>query len=290
MTGILLGYGIVVALLVGASWYRGAIGGTAAQRAATRRFAERVGLPGGRSPDPELVPRVVRRYRFVMAGVAVGLFAPAAIPLEPAIDTYGGLAFLLLGLTAGAVLAQVTEPGPEPDTTRVAHTVDPALTDYVPRWALQVVALGVAAVIGLTVVAVAVPMHHIAGSAPGTSSRGVVALGAGAVLLSALAFWAARTVVRRRRTVTSATELAVDDALRGQAVRDCLGLSAATSVGALLVISLRVDNAAGLTRILHGWTPVAGIVVAVIALCVHEWTGGPRWWRTRLHPELEKVA
>lgn len=282
----LVGSGILLALLLLASRRRGAIGGRVAQQAATRRFAGRVGLPVTDPPDPHLVRRVVRRYRYAMAGAAAGLLAPGLLPLADALDTYGWPAALLLGLAGGAVLAQVTEPRPAPDAVRVAHAVAPVLTDYVPRWAVGLILAGVAAVAGLTAVALAAPMPASTPGGPGLDAPGVLGVGAGAVLLSAAALWAARTVVRRRRSVTSAAELAVDDALRGQAVRDCLGLSAATSLGALLVLGLYVDNSAGLSRVLHGWSSIVGLVVAVVALTAHEATGGPRRWRSRLHPGL----
>lgn len=101
--------------------------------------------------------------------------------------------------------------------------------------------------------------------------------------------WLARVIVHQRAGVGSPLELATDDALRAQAVRDTLHLTAAVSVVAAWSLSLALmePDVDGVLRRVGGWTPVVTLVLLVMVGTVHEWTG-LRHWRRRLHPELDR--
>jgi hypothetical protein len=77
----------------------------------------------------------------------------------------------------------------------------------------------------------------------------------------------------------------VDDALRAQAVRDALHLTAAISVVVAFVLSLALaepDVVDGPLRRIAGWTPIVLLIGLAVVGTVHEATGGPQHWRRRL--------
>jgi hypothetical protein len=94
-------------------------------------------------------------------------------------------------------------------------------------------------------------------------------------------------VVRRRQAVGSPAELAVDDALRAQAVRDALHLTAAISLAVAFVLALALaePDVDGPLRRVGGLTPVVLLFGIFAVGTVHELTGGPRHWRRRLPAE-----
>lgn len=260
-------------------WQLGAFGGAGREWRRARAFAERAGLPA-EAVDAVLVRRVVRRQRFVLAGVALGLAAPAVLP--------GEFALLYVGLALGAVADQLTTPRPPAGTPRVAHATSTRLGDYVPSWLF---AAATAAALTTPVLAV---LHELAprkaqnivfDRMSGAAATGLVLTALAGLAVSVLL---ARLVVRRRQTVGSLTELAVDDALRAQAVRDALHLTAATSVVVAFVLSLALaepDVVDGPLRRVAGWTPIVILIGLAVVGTVHEATGGPTHWRRRLPAE-----
>lgn len=248
----------------------GAFPGRARRRAAS--FARRAGLP---EVTPELVRRVTRRHRFVVAGAALGLAVPVDLYLVP---VYAGLAL-------GAVADAVTRPGPAPGTPRVAHATSTRLRDYVPAWLLGVAAAG-AAVAPVLALVWAFASRSAGRAAeftptPGTTV-GLLVLASGAGLATSVGL--ARLVVRRPQPAGSPDELAVDDALRGQAVRDVLQVTAVVSFAAVLLLStaLTEPGLADPVRRLGSACPLAMLVGLLVVGPLQEFTGGPKHWRRRL--------
>jgi hypothetical protein len=97
----------------------------------------------------------------------------------------------------------------------------------------------------------------------------------------------ARLVVRRRQAVGTPAELAADDALRAQAVRDALHLTAAISLAVAFVLSLALaePDVDGPLRRVAGYTPLVLLLAVFLVGSLHELSGGPRWWRKRLPAE-----
>jgi hypothetical protein len=259
-------YGVVVGLLD-----RGA----GAQRRATA-FARRAGLP---EVTPELVRRIGRRRRFVVAGTVLGILATVLVDLW-VVPIYAGLAL-------GAATDAVTRPGPPPGTPRVAHATSTRVRDYVPAWLLGA---AVAAAASVPMVALLWLTAPRAGEPLDEASRlsgaaaGWLVLAAGAGLATSLAL--ARVVVRRRQPAGSPAALAVDDALRAQAVRDVLHLTAAVSftVGWVLSEGLMEPDVTGFARRVGGAYPLVLIVGVLVVAFVHEGGRAPRHWRSRLEP------
>jgi hypothetical protein len=277
-----LAIGLGATLLIG--WLRGTLGGRGLQRRAAERFGRRAGLPVGDPPDRGLVRRVVRRQRFVLGGAAAGIVAGSSMDAL----WLGGL---YCGLAVGAVADRLTQPAAAPGTPRVAHATSIRVTDYVPSWLLAAVAAAAAAVPTLAVLWVIAPRTERNLGNP--ELRGGVVLGLVLLALAALvaSLWLARLIVGRRATAGSPTELAVDDALRAQAVRDALHLSAATSVLCVFTLSysLAEQDVDGALRRVGGWLPLGVLVALAVVGTVHE-VRGPRHWRARLHPELERAG
>jgi hypothetical protein len=273
---------VIVAIWTGLvlffGWRLGVFGGARRQRRRAEAFAARAGLPA-EAVDRTLVHRVARRQRFVLAGVALGLIAGTVLP--------GDLALLYVGLALGAVADQLTTPPPPPGTPRVAHATSTRLADYVPGWLFAVVT-----VLALTGPALAV-LHQVAprkvqnvvfDPMSGTTAT-VLALTALAGLVVSVGL--ARLVVRRRQAVGTPAELAADDALRAQAVRDALHLTAAISLAVAFVLSLALaePDVDGPLRRVAGYTPIVLLFGIFVVGSLHELSGGPRWWRTRLPAE-----
>lgn len=274
---VTIAFWAVVLLFFG--WRLGTFGGAGREWHRARAFADRAGLPA-EAVDATLVHRVVRRQRFVLAGVALGLVAPAVLP--------GDIALLYVGLALGAVADQLTTPALPAGTPRVAHATSSRLTDYVPGW---LVATATAAALTTPVLAV---LHELAprkaqniafDRMSGATAVGLVLTALAGLAVSVLL---ARLVVRRRQTVGSPTELAVDDALRAQAVRDALHLTAAITFVVAFVLALALaepDVADGPVRRVAGWTPIVILAGLAVVGTVHEATGGPTHWRRLLPTE-----
>lgn len=275
----LISLAFCLALLLLAGWWGGTLAGPARQRRAAERFVRRSGLPA--EAVPGLVRRVVRRQRWTLAGIAAGLVVATWL------DELW-FAALYIGLAVGAVADRLTQPDPAPDAPRVAHATGTRVTDYVPGWLLVVVS-GAAAVVPLLAALWAVAPRTDREDYRAMPAATVLALVTVTLLALGASLWLARVIVHRRGTVGSPLELASDDALRAQAVRDALHLTAAVSVIAAfaLGLALKEPDVDGALRRVGGWLPVATLVLLVVVGVVHEWTG-LRHWRRRLHPELER--
>jgi hypothetical protein len=266
------------AIIVLVAWRLGALGGARRRRRAAKRFARRAGLPAG--SEPALVRRVVRRHRFVLGGAAACLAAATWL-------TDLGLGACYFGLALGAVADRLTQPAPTPGAPRVAHATSTRVTDYVPAWLLVAVAAGAAMAPVLAMLRLIAPRteRNLGDRELAGDTAALLVLLALLGLLTSL--WLARLIVGRRATAQSPAELVVDDALRAQAVRDALHLSAATSVLCILPLSysLMEQDVDGVLRRVGGWLPIAILVALALVGIVHE-ARGPRHWRDRLHPEL----
>ena len=269
------------ALVLFFGWRLGAYGGAVRERRRAEAFATRTGLPP-EAVDATLVHRVIRRQRFVLAGVALGLIAGTVLP--------GDLALLYVGLALGAVTDRLTAPAPPPGTPRVAHATSTRLADYVPGWLYA--AATAAAVLGpvLAVLHAVAPrkVQDIAfDPLSGTAATGLALVALTGLVVSA---GLARLVVRRRQAAGTPAELAADDALRAQAVRDALHLTAAISVAVAFVLSLALaePDVDGPLRRVAGWTPIVLLAGMLMVAAVHEVTGGPTHWRRRLPVELPR--
>jgi hypothetical protein len=260
-----------------AGWRLGALGGAAAERDRAARFAARVGLPG--DVGPGLVRRVVRRQRFVLAGVALGVVAMLAAG--------GSVALIWAGLAVGALADQLASPAAPDGAPRVAHTAGTRLTDYVPGWLLGAVLAAFACVPALALLWLVAPRGGVLADVPGTSGAEVAGLVAVAVAGLAGSLALAAFLVRRRQRAASAAGLATDDAFRAQAVRDALHLTTAMSLAVAFGLSLALQDPAvqGVARVVGGWTPIVLLLGLIAVGVVHEATGGPRHWRRRLPAE-----
>jgi hypothetical protein len=283
LPGRLLVAGALVGLLAVVAWARGVLGGREAGRRAAERFAHRVGLPAA-AVDGLLVARVVRRHRCVLGGVGLALVVGSLLG--------AGLQVGYLGLALGAAADRLTRPGPPPDALRAAHARATAVIHYVPGWLLGATGSLAAVAVAITVLWAVAPRR------PGQVDPGQLtpAGAAGWLLLTAVGLVGSAVlvglVVHRPRPVASAAELAVDDALRAQAVRDSLHLSAAGSTLAVLGLSYGLLDQTVLPpwRTVGGWTPLALLAALFLVGCWHELSGGPAYWRRRLHPELVPAA
>lgn len=267
----------VVAVVLFAGWQVGALGGARRRRRRAATFARRAGLP---AVSPELVRRVARRQRFVFAGAVLGLAACALVDLW-LIPVYAGLAL-------GAVADAVSRPGPAPGAPRVAHTTSSRLRDYVPAWLLGATAAAAGCPLVLALLWLFAPQaarDPMDVSPVPDSPVGWLVLAAAAGLAGSLAV--ARVIVGRRQPAGTPDELAVDDALRAQAVRDVLQVSAVVSLAVtwLLATAVTDRDGTGPARQLAGWLPVALLVALPVVGTVHEFTSGPKHWRARLRRE-----
>ena len=277
-TARLIGMGLLTGALLVTAWAKGALAGGRAHRKAAERFAARTGLPA-EAVDDQLARRVVRRHRLVVVGFWAGLVTASLLGTSWALG-YVGLAF-------GAVADRLLGHPAAPNAPRTAHGRDTRITDYVPGWLLAAVGLAVLCAGTLAVCWAAAPRlprdasHY---DLPPEQSVGLVVwLVAGAAGSAALT----RLVVHRAQPVASAAELAVDDALRSQAVRDALHLATAAAAATALAFAtaLNAQAADSSLRAVAGWTPTAFLVALAVVGTWHEAVRGPAYWRSRLHPE-----
>jgi hypothetical protein len=270
---------LLVAAAIVVFWSRADIG-SGGRRAAVERFARRAGLPPG-SVDDDAARRVVRRDRFALAGVVLAL--PAGQYLLDQGLVFSAVAAGYVGLAVAALAGHLTEragpPGP-----RVAHATSRTVTAYVPPWLLGVAVAGVAATVALLIAWALTPRVDAPISPTDGSGVPTFLLGAAVVLALVVSLWAARVVAGGRQVADSAEHLAVDDALRAQTVRDCLHLTAATTIVVLGTVDAWFEWAADpflqdLSQRV-AWVPL--LLLAAVVLAV--WTSGARQrWRDRLH-------
>ena len=284
-----VGLGVLAALLLAVAWAKGALAGDRAHRAAADRFARRAGLPAG-AVDDTLARRVVRRHRLVILGAGLGVVFGVVLGPLLGLDGVAGAGWATgyAGLALGAVADRLTGPGAGREAPRTAHARDTRVSDYVPGWLLAVVGAAVLVAAALAVAWLVTPGRPV----PTVYYTDRWSLAAAVLLPAALGLAASaalvRLVLRRPQPVASPTGLAVDDALRAQALRDALHLATATAVITALAFTdgLRLlDGVPGPLRAVAGWAPPGMLVVVVVLAAWHEGVGGPAHWR-RLHPDL----
>lgn len=274
---------VVILLVVAATavvfWSRADIG-DGRRRAAVGRFARRAGLPPG-TVDDAAARRVVRRDRIALAGVVLAL--PAGQYLLDQGLVFSAVAAGYVGLAAAALAGHLTEralpPGP-----RVAHATSRTVTAYVPPWLLGVAVAGAAITVALLVAWALTPRMDAPIFPTDATAVPTVLLGVAVVGALLLSLWAARVVAGGRQVADSPEHLAVDDALRAQTVRDCLHLTAATTIVALAT----VDGWFGWADdpFLQDWSRRVELVpfLLLAAVVLAFWTSGARQrWHDGLH-------
>jgi hypothetical protein len=259
-------------------WSRADVG-AGGQRTAVERFARRSGLPPS-SVDGAAAGRVVRRDRIALAGVVLAL--PAGQYLLDQGLVFSSIAIGYVGLAVAALLGHLTARAAV-DGPRVAHATSRSVTAYVPPWLLGLAVAGAAVALAL-LVAWALTPRMDAQIPAGGGAGPTAALGAAVAGALAVSLWAARLVAGGRQVADSPEHLAVDDALRAQTVRDCLHLTAATTLVALGTVESWFGWADD--PLLQQWSQRAELVPSVLiaAVFLAVWTSGARRrWRDRLH-------
>lgn len=271
----------VIAATVVVFWSRADIG-AGGRRAAVERFARRAGLPPA-TVDDAAAQRVVRRDRIALAGVVLAL-PPGQYLLDQGLvfaSIAAGYVGLAVAALIGHVTARTTPPGP-----RVAHATSRTVTAYVPPWLLGVAVAGAAMTVSLLVAWALTPRVDAPVSPTDATAVPTFLLGAAVVGALVVSLWAARVVAGGRQVAGSPEHLAVDDALRAQTVRDCLHLTAATTIVALGTVDAWFGWADD--PFLQEWSRrvelLPFLLLAAVVLAV--WTSGARHrWRDRLHAE-----
>jgi hypothetical protein len=246
------------------------------RRYAVMQTGTSVGLAIPESLEPALRRRFVGRFTASLVGATLGLAVSAAalqsglVPSSESTDVaefwlvFGG--FFAGASVAAAIYALVAKPA-RPEGERFARSGAVDLRDYLA----PVDRLGARAAVALGVVTL---VASAAVSAAGlTSSNAALSVGglivvAGVVAL-ALAELASRRILDRPQPAGSPAELAWDDALRAQSLREivtaplCLG-----SWGALAVLFTLIDatDAVGFGGIVTFWVGAIGLALVFIAL------------------------
>ncbi|HEY6744856.1 MAG TPA: hypothetical protein VI357_03975 [Mycobacteriales bacterium] len=276
---VLLASVLIVAAAVVVCWSRADIG-AGGRRAAVARFARRSGLPPS-SVDDEAERRVVRRDRVALAGVILAL--PAGQHLLDQGLVFSSIAVGYVGLALAALVGHLTSR-PAPDGPRVAHATSRGVAAYVPPWLVGTAVAGAAMTVALLVAWALTPRVDAPIFPTDAGAVPTVLLGAAVVGALAVSLWAARVVAGGRQVAGTAEQLAVDDALRAQTVRDCLHLTAATTIVALGTVDTWFGWADD--PFLQEWSRrvelLPLLLLAALALAVRT-SGARRWWRDRLH-------
>jgi hypothetical protein len=278
---VLLTSVLVLAAAAVVCWSRADIG-AGGRRAAVQRFARRSGLPPS-TVDEVATGRIVRRDRIALAGVILTL--PAGQYLLDQGLVFSSIAIGYVGLALAALVGHLTFR-PAPDGPRVAHATSRTLTAYVPPWLPGVAVAGAAMTVALLVAWALTPRMDVPISPTDGGAVPTLLLGAAVVAALAVSLWAARLVAGGRQVAGTAEQLAVDDALRAQTVRDCLHLTAATTIVALGTVDAWFGWADD--PLLQEWSARAEllpfVLLAAVALTVSR-TGARHWWRERLPTE-----
>lgn len=199
------------------------------------------------------------------------------------------VASLLAGRALASVLVaahQAFQP-PVLGASRVARARSPRLVDYVPRLELGVVRL----LVGLTVAAAAVTaLAASQGRVPWTAVREPAV--ASVVLVAVLVALdvVSRRVLAQQQPAGDALELAWDDVLRGQLLRDLATLPLALGLVAFLQGWAAASAAWGLEAGgVAVAVPVAGMALAVAALLVGLVRPAEERSRRRLWPDADAL-
>jgi hypothetical protein len=224
--------------------------------------------------------RAVRRYltwsrRCRRAGGVAGFILPN-LYLGIVDHSFAGFPFpfVLGGYLLGAVVAEVAvnRPGPR---SGAALLVARRLDDYLPGYVLVLQrALPVVAVVLLGAFALSpypdlTPVPRVDPNAVGGFAVPAASAVATALVIEALQ----RLIVARRQPVTSAGDLAVDDAIRSSSLHVLAGaglamllLAVAVEVGALAVFAGASDWPVPLA-----WVPLAGLVAVLVLAGLFFW-------------------
>jgi hypothetical protein len=242
---------------------------------AVTRWASAAGVPltaGNR--------RVVRRYltwsrRCRRAGGVAGFIVPN-LYLGIAEGSFAGFPFpfILGGYLLGAILAEVVvnRPGPR---SGVALLVARRLDDYLPGYLLVLQrALPLVAVVLLGAFALSPYRDLLPAPRLNPNTVGGFAVPAAFAVATALVVEALqRLIVARRQPITSADDLAVDDAIRSSSLHVLAGaglamllFAVAVEAGALAVFA----EASGWPAPL-AWVPLAGLVAALVLAGLFFW-------------------
>lgn len=233
------------------------------------QFTDRYGLP----VTPETKPVVIRSIRrgrtgrLVMAAIGLSLHPVLyAIGLKiPSQVAFYGLAGYLLGAFVTSLV--VESPGVEP---RQASLVPRRPSDYLPRTAL-IAPVSAVAVAALAVLAYEVEPRQAVPS--GSASLGGLAL---AAVATAAMFIAVRVVVARSQPLTTPGLVAVNDAVRTQAVHTLA--AAGISLALLGTTACLFEMGVGASS---GWLHVTGQIAGscTLAGAVVAWTFSGAAWR-----------
>ncbi|MCX7522609.1 hypothetical protein OSC27_10015 [Microbacterium sp. STN6] len=259
--------------------------------AALDRTARRVDLTLHPSVNGRVMRRLVLRDRaLLIGGLSATTFAAAAYPAVqhepgrtwPWIGLYA-LVSASVGGAIGLTLSRAFRIGPATDSPRYARAHVPSLSDYVTPgllWAVR--ALPAAAILGWAALLVAATLggHPHAAQPLFDPTLLLVLIAAPLSLLGSAA--AQRSILRRGQQASSPLELAWDDALRAESLRDVLSGPFVLGFLALAGVALTVGRMpTALGEVTSDWTSsivmgflVAGAVVFAIAVSTET-----RYWR-----------
>ncbi|MEN3359018.1 MAG: hypothetical protein V7637_3000 [Mycobacteriales bacterium] len=253
--------------------------------AAAGRFAARVGVELTPELAADVTRRLVRRDRFDVAGRVVGVLA---IVLAGGAGPTGVLFGLFVWLGGGRAMAHLTEARrASRDRTRVAHLIQPRLTDYVRPAALACVRAAVLIPLVLTGLWPLARHTHALAGARWFPIRDRLVVVTAAVVLAAwlMAEVTAWLVLRQRRVAGSPAELALDDAFRASTLHDLAVLPMGLGVYGSLAVGTEIEHVlpAGWPGWLGGPQPTVAALGLVLAAIVIEAVRAPAW-RRRLYP------
>lgn len=270
------------------------------RRAAVTQTGNSVGLAVTPQLEPALRRRFAGRTVASLVGALIGLALAVSalfadlVPLRGSTDVaefwlvFGG--FFTGAAVATSIYALAAKPA-RPSGERYARSGAVDLRDYlapIDRLGARIaVAFGVATLIAATAVSAA----GLTDSNAALSVGGLIVV-AGVVALG-LSEFASRRILARPQPAGSPAELAWDDALRAQSLREivtaplCLG-----SWGALAVLFalMNATNAGGFGGIVAFWIAAAGLLVVFVALfaaaAVSIATKPPQHYLRRLWPDV----
>ncbi len=291
MTPLVLAVAATVVAAVVLAWTWVPAGG----RSLLRGTARRADLALPVHHREQVVRRLQERTTAATAGLLLGFWvAVAVLPPDPApgddlavpvaFPLPMGAGFVGMALAAAAYAVVTARRTPTSDAPRVARTRDVGVGDYVngiERWGTAVTCV-VPAAIGLLL---AVLMADPTATSVDPLRLGLLALVPPALLVLSLA--AAGVVLDARRTVSSPEELAWDDALRSQALRDIVSMPMYAGLIATLWLGLEVARAIPDERLAIGaaglWVLVA-LGTMLVLLVVVLASRPARHFRLRLWP------
>ncbi|MDA8358390.1 MAG: hypothetical protein M0Z95_19350 [Actinomycetota bacterium] len=220
-----------------------------------RTFSSRYGIaatPGTHSAMKWYI-RVGRCGR--LAGAAIGLSAHSVLYALGVSVANQSLFYGIIGYLLGAFVTALV-PRARGAQTRQASLAQRRLTDYLPRFAF--IALGVAVVVaGLAVAIYELEPRRALPDFSGSSTAGLALV----VIVAIVTVVAIRIVVARSQPITSWELVAVDDALRAQAVHTLGGAGLAIALFGASSCLLEMAGYASPT-----WLHVVGVVAGVAAL------------------------